>query len=356
MPNSVCYDDRIHFRIADISRSGMQLLTSLRNKFLIPGVEFTGTCTFPTLGEAEISFQVVHVRVVQHGAKRCLAVGVTWSMVDPRTRELVGQYLLQFGPGASVQRLRETGFHVRSSSRALDFGAIRSEDEYREVLALRRLAYVHAGKAGPDARDEDMADALDARSRILVAKYRGRIVAAVRLLFPPAADARLKHEDYVALPRGTPQRDQIVELSKFCTHPEFRGSDLFYTLVKHCALTVLQSGRRFAVMSCTDELVAPYARVGFRKLGAAYVHPTMKLAHHLMMAEVASVVSGKHVNPVVWNLMGGWELWSFARLCGAVPESKPLAARVAMWRLFQPVARAVAAIYLWRKGARGWRR
>lgn len=355
-PSAARYDDQVHFRIVDISRSGMQLLTSLRNKFLIPGVEFTGTCTFPTIGQAEIAFRVVHVRVASHGAKRYLAVGVTWSLIDPHARELIGQYLLQFGPVASVQRLRETGFHVRSSSRAFDFGAIRSEDEYREVLALRRLAYVAAGKTGSAARDEDMADALDAHSRILVAKYRGRIVAAVRLLFPPAPDARLKHEDYVALPRGTPQRDQIVELSKFCTHPEFRGSDLFYTLVKHCALTVLQSGRRFAVMSCTDELVAPYARVGFRKLGAAYVHPTMKLEHHLMMAEVASVVSGKHVNPVVWNLMGGWELWSFGRLCGAVPESTPLAARVAVWRLFQPVARAVAAIYLWRRGARGWRR
>ncbi len=355
-PNAVRYDDQIHFRIVDISRTGMQLVTSLRNKFLIPGVEFTGSCTFPTMGQAEIAFRVVRVRVAQHGAKRCLALGVTWSVPDPRARELVGQYLLQFGPETSVQALRETGFHVRSSSRALDFGAVRTEEEYREVLALRRLAYLRAGKAGPEVRDEDMADALDARSRILVAKYRGRIVACVRLLFPPTPDSPLKHEDYLALPPGTPPRDEIVELSKFCTHPEFRGSDLFYTLVKHCALTTLQSGRRYAVMSCTDELVKPYGRVGFRKLGASYVHPGMKLEHHLMMAEVARVVSGKHVNPVIWNLMGGWELWSFARLCGVAPASRLLDARVALWRLFGPAARAALALHLRRKGARGWRR
>ncbi|WP_242344451.1 N-acyl amino acid synthase FeeM domain-containing protein [Anaeromyxobacter terrae] len=355
-PNAVRYDDQIHFRIADISRTGMQLVTSLRNKFLIPGVEFTGTCTFPTMGQAEIAFRVVRVRIAQHGAKRCLALGVTWSVPDPRTRELVGQYLLQFGPGTSVQELRETGFHVRSSSRALDFGAVRTEEEYREVLALRRIAYLRAGKVGSGARDEDMADALDARSRILVAKYRGRIVACVRLLFPPTPDSPLKHEDYLTLPSGAPPRDEIVELSKFCTHPDFRGSDLFYTLVKHCALTTMQSGRRYAVMSCTDELVKPYGRVGFRKLGASYVHPTMKLEHHLMMAEVARVVSGKHVNPVIWNLMGGWELWSFARLCGVAPGSRLLDARVAVWRLFGPAARAALALHLKRKGARGWRR
>jgi predicted GNAT family N-acyltransferase len=255
-----------------------------------------------------------------------------------------------------VQELRETGFHVQSSSRAVDFGAIRTDGEYREVLALRRVAYLRAGKVGPGAREEDMGDALDARSRILVAKYRGRIVASVRLMFPPSADAPLKHEDYVALPPGTPARDEVVELSKFCTHPEFRGSDLFYTLVKHCALTTMQSGRRYAVMSCTDELVRPYGRVGFRKLGASYVHPTMGLEHHLMIAEVNKVVAGKDVNPVVWNLIGGSELWSFARLCGVAPESRLLHARVSLWRVFGPLARAALRLHLRRKGARGWRR
>jgi hypothetical protein len=94
--NAVRYDDRIRFRIADISRSGMQLLTSLRNKFLIPGVEFTGSCTFPTVGQAEIAFRVVRAGLAQDGAKRFVALGVTWSVRDPEVRELVGQYLLQY--------------------------------------------------------------------------------------------------------------------------------------------------------------------------------------------------------------------------------------------------------------------
>ena len=301
---------------------------------------------------------MVHARVAQHGATRCLALGVTCPYEVPgrRGRSSIGQYLLRFGPGASVQQLRETGFHVRSSSRAMDFGAVRSEEEYREVLALRRLAYVHAGKAGPEATDEQMADALDARSRILVAKYRGRIVATVRLLFPPTPDAPLKHEDYVALPAGTPPRDEIVELSKFCTHPEFRGSDLFYTLVKHCALTTLQSARRFAVMSCTDEPVKAYGRSSASGPGRLLRPPDDGLEHHLMMAEAARVVSGKHVNPVVWNLMGGWDLWSFATPLRRGAGEQALAARVAVWRLFGPLARAAVALHLRRKGARGWRR
>ncbi len=353
--NAACYDDLVHFRVVEISRTGMRLLTSLRNKFLIPGVAFEAACAFPTMGEARVAFRVVHARVVHQGPKRWLALGVTYTLPDPRSAELIGQYLLQFGPGASVQDLRATGFRVRSSSRALEFGCVSSEGEYRQVLALRRLAYLQAKKISAEVKDVEMADGYDARARILVAKHRGRVIATVRLVFPRGEDDRLKHEDFLALPPDLPPRAQIVEFSKFCTDPEFRGSDLFYTLVKRSALTTMQSGRRFALMSCTEALAPLYARVGFRKVGAAYVHPSMRLEHHLMLGEVARIVSGKGVNPVVWNLMGGWDLWSFAKRCGVAPRSAWLEARVAFYRLFKPLARLAAAIYVRRNGARGWR-
>jgi predicted GNAT family N-acyltransferase len=354
--NAARYDDLVHFRIAEISSTGMRLLTSLRNKFLVPGVQFVATCAFPTVGATRVEFRIVHARVVQQGGKRWLALGVTYAIPDANGNEILGQYLLQFGEGATVQRLKSTGFRVRSSSRALEFGCVSSEEEYHEVLALRRLAYVHAGKVSAEIVDEDMADALDASSRIVVAKHRGRVVATVRLYFPRGPASRLKHEDFLALPPGFPARDDVVEFSKFCTDPEFRGSDLFYTLVKRCALSTMQSGRRYALMSCTASLAPAYARVGFRKVaGGSYVHPTMHLEHDLMIGDVARIVSGKHVNPVVWNLMGGWELWTFAKRCGVAPQRAWLEARVALWRLFKPLARAAAALYVWRKGSRGWR-
>ena len=255
----------------------MRLLTSLRNKFLVPGVAFEATCAFPTVGATRVALQVVHARVVHHGGKRWLALGVTYALPEPGGDEIIGQYLLQFGDGATVQRLRSTGFRVRSSSRALEFACVSTDDEYREVLALRRLAYVQAGKVSANVHDEQMADPLDASSRIVVAKHRGRVVATVRLYFPRGPEDRLKHEDFLPLPPGFPARDDVVEFSKFCTDPEFRGSDLFYTLVKRCALATMQSGRRYALMSCTAPLAPAYARLGFRKVGASYVHPTMRL-------------------------------------------------------------------------------
>ncbi len=334
-PCAVRYNDFFHFRVAEISKTGMQLLTSLRNKFLVPGVTFEGTCSFPTLQQVKIAFQVVQARVVKDGAKDVLALGVTWAVDGSRAAEVIGQYLLQFGPGATPEQLRNEGFRVRSTSRAFDFGCVRSEEDYGEVLALRRLAYVHAGKAGSDTAAEEMGDAFDARSRILTAKYRGRMVGSVRVMFPRTEADPLKHEEYCTLPK-LPPRSEIVEASKACTHPDFRRSDLFYSLARQAGLVTLQSGRRYILLSCTDSLVRLYKKLGYKDLGVSYVHRTMGLRHHVMLGDVLSMLVGG-MNPILWNVVGGPEVWEYAKRCGIVRRSAWNELRVRAFCLFKPL-------------------
>ncbi len=336
-PCAVRFDDFVHFRITEISKTGMQLVTSLRNKYLVPGSTFVGTCSFPTLEQVKVEFQVVHTRVVREGVKEFLTLGVTWRGDGARSAEIIGQYLLQFGPGATPEQLRAEGFRVRSTSRAFDFGNVQSEADYREVLALRRAAYVHAKKVSPDATDEQMGDEFDLRSRIVTARYRGRLVGSTRVVFARTDSDRLKHDDYVTLPSWLPPRTEIIESSKTCTDPEFRGSDLFYSLLKHMAIVTLQAGRRYLLMSCTDALRPLYGKLGCADVGVTYVHPTMGLRHHVMMGDVVSMVGGG-MNPVVWNVAIGPELWAYARRCGMIPTSPWRTAKVRIVRLFRPLA------------------
>ena len=313
----------------------MQLLTSLRNKFLVPGTTFEATCSFPTLEQVKIAFRVVQARVVEDGGKEALSLGVTWKAQGARADETIGQYLLQFGPGATPEQLRAEGLRVRSTSRAFDFGSVADEDDYREVLALRRLAYVHAEKVSPDAADEEMGDAFDTQSRIITARYRGKMVGSIRVMFPRSESDRLKHEDYCELPASLPPRTEIVEMSKACTHPDFRGSDLFYSIIKHGGLVAIQSRRRYILMSCTDQLYPIYKKLGFQDLGVPYVHATMGLRHHVMLGEVAAMVAGR-MNPIMWNVAIGPELWAYANLCGVVPHNPWRNARVRLLRMFKP--------------------
>lgn len=344
-PSAVRFEDFIYFRIVDLSWDGMQLETSLRNKFLVPGVQLQSTCTFPTQGQVHLDLRVVHARVVDRGQKKVLALGVTYSPRGAGSREVIGQYLLQFANGATVQELRALGFRLRSSSQAIDFSSLRSDEEYGEVLRLRRLAYVHARKVSADAKDVDMADAFDARSRILVAKHHGRVVGTARLMFPESDTDRLNHEDFLELPAGLPPRQEMVEVFKTCTHPGYRGSDLFYALLQHVALVILQAGRRYAIMSATDALAPVYLRFGFRRVGTSYEHPAMRMRHHLMLLDVARVIEGVGISPLYWNLMRCWELWRFGKLCGVVATDPWTTTRVRCWRLLRPVASLIRMAY-----------
>lgn len=334
-PCGVRFEDFVHFRIVEISRRGMQLVTSLRNKFLVPGTTLDATCSFPTLDQVKITFHVVQARVVDDGGKAALSLGVTWEAQGARAAETIGQYVLQFGPGATPEQLRAEGLAVRSTSRAFDFGYVRGEDDYREVLALRRLAYLHAAKISPDASDEAMGDGFDRQSRIVTARYRGRLVGTIRVMFPRSESDRLKHEDYCELPASLPPRTEIVEMSKACTHPEFRGSDLFYSIIKHGALAAIQSRRRYILMSCTDQLYPIYKKLGFKDLGISYVHASMGLEHHLMLGEIAAMVAGR-MSPIMWNIALGPEMWNFANRCGVVRHSAWRNLRVRLLPLFKP--------------------
>nr|WP_281720562.1 hypothetical protein [Nitrosomonas nitrosa] len=191
--NSIRYKDFIYFRIQDISSTGMQLLTSLRNKLIVPGMTFESTCSFPMENQVQISIKIVNTRIVTSNGKVYLSLGVAHDARKEHVLTTIGQYLLQFGSGASLQELREAGFRVKSSSRAFNFGYAKSEEEYQQVLELRRIAYVHASKVSSDTSAKSMADEFDAKSRILIALYHSRVIGSVRLIFPQSNLATLKH-------------------------------------------------------------------------------------------------------------------------------------------------------------------
>jgi predicted GNAT family N-acyltransferase len=334
---AVGHGDWVHFRIVEISRHGMQLHTSLRNKYLVPGTTLRAACSFPTQPQVDLELEVVQARVVAEEGKEVLCLGVRWEADGRRAAEAVGQYVLQFAPGASPRRLRADGFRVKSAFRVFDVGSVRDEEDYREVLALRRAAYVAAGKASGETTDADMGDALDARSRIVTVRWNGKLVGSIRVTFPRTEADRLRHEDYCALPASLPPRPEVVEMSKACTDPEFRGADLFYAIVKQAALVVIQARRRWILMSCTDDLHPLYRKLGLRDLDAQYVHPTMGARHHVMLGDAVSMIAGG-MNPIVWNAGMGPEWYAYAKLCGVMPRSAWLDARVRLLTLLRPLA------------------
>lgn len=224
------------------------------------------------------------------------------SVVSPSNSflQLAAQYVFQFGPPSSVKDLKQNGLSLNSVGTSVEFRYVRTKEEYEDVLELRRLAY---GEAGKLSNDESVSDVYDTRSRILIGVYKGQVVASTRLIFNEFED-QMEHEQFVKFDSTIPRKDEICEITRVCTHPDFRGVDILPGLLRFVAISVAQSGRRYILGCATDKLLGMYLRIGFRKTRYSFNHKDLNnIPHTIFLCDIVKVAIGSGVNPIVWNLL-----------------------------------------------------
>lgn len=298
------FDDYMYFQVRDISADGLQLSCSLRNKFLIPGMRLALTAVFPMAQVIQLDVEVVRVGISNFGGRDRLVIGTRFRSITEQARTILGQYILQFSNVETLENLRKQGLAPRSLAAGIDFYNVRTEEDYRAVLELRYIAHAADGNVREGMTPEDLADINDARSRIIIGKYKGRVVATSRIVFS-SIDEPLEHEAHVEWPKTLPRRDQIIESSRTAIHPDFRKNDLLSALFRFVYLTCTSADRPWVVMSCLDHMVPYYRKIGFRPTGLRHTEPQWKDDRYLniMMANIHELASGKGVNPFYWNIV-----------------------------------------------------
>jgi predicted GNAT family N-acyltransferase len=298
------FDDFVYLQIRDISNEGLQLVCSLRNKFLIAGMRLNLMAVFPMGSVTNVQVEITRVGITSIGARDKLVLGTKFVDLSRTARQAIGQYLVQFGEVESLEELRLAGLAPRSLSLGVDFYNLKKEDDYKEVLELRRLAHELDGNLRQPVAAVDMGDIYDARARIVVGKFRGRIVATARIRYNELNDP-LEHEAHVTWPKELPRRDQIIEVSRVATHPDFRKNDLLAALFRFICHNVVQPERPWLIMSCLDRMVPYYEKIGFRRTGLRHTEPIWKddRVLNVMICNISELVLGRNVDPFYWNLI-----------------------------------------------------
>lgn len=300
-PNPARFQDFVYLRVREISPTGMRLITSLRNKFLVKGMTLDCVASFPFISQLPLKVTIENVRLTTENGKDFLSVGVSLKKLNHQERQIIGQYLIQFGEGVALQDLRRQDMAPRSMAPSLDFSFVRSVEDYREVLDLRFRAYRAAQKIPDCFTADDMADIFDTRSRVVIGKYRGKVIATAALVFNEYYD-RMEIEDGVEWPNHLPRRDEMVEVVRACTDPSFRGSDVLIAMFQFMAVAVMQSRRPYVVCGCTHDMVGLYAGIGMDRLDLDYCHSKLGGAPHtVMLGDIRRAMNGTSVNPIFWN-------------------------------------------------------
>lgn len=297
------FNEFVFGRIRDVSAGGARIVTSLRNKFLVRGMEASMTFNFPLIGQFQTSAIISNLAVTTELGKDYLSIGVEFPHLTAMDKEVIAQYLNQFGQGATPSQLIRSGLVPSSISDSVSYSFVRTEEEFSEVLELRRSGYVASKKVPPNTSAKEMGTSYDARSRIIIGRYQGKVIATAALVFHEYHD-RMEIEEDVEWPQEFPRKENCVEVIRLCTHASFRGTDVVMSLFNFVGLTVAQSGRPFIVFGATDGLLPLYKRMGAEPTKLVYEHRHLNSTKHtVVIVDVAAVITGRTSGPVAWNVV-----------------------------------------------------
>ncbi len=302
-PNPVRYNDFVHFRLDNISSGGLRIITSMRNKLIGKEQRLAATISLPLVGSVQATLIIRHLDTTEIEGKEFLVLGTELVGADNILKASLAEYLLNFAEGITISSLKEDGFPIKAS-KWLDFSYVKSEREYKEVLQLRFDAYKQANKLSIDKTVSEMADEFDARARILIVKHKGRIIGSLRAMFHDNEDPT-EHEQYVDYPaQGFPKNTEIIEATRVCTDPAFRGSDILYVLLAHLLLTAVKSGRRYILGCAAGSLIDFYKKCGYVAVRDVPVFKSKSLndvEHTLIIMDTHEVALGRGISIEAWN-------------------------------------------------------
>jgi len=344
------YLERSEFKILSLSSKSFVLQVEKTGQYLLPGMKldlkfFISTSNFENtiLTNATISF-------VNNGPNGSLIVGCNVKSLSESLSLNLANYLLQFLE-VSPDEVRAAGFNVSKIADVFTFRYVETHADYIEVLKLRYEAYLDAGKVDRSKKPANMAATLDSKSRILMVKHQGKLIASVAISFPDSNDLILDTEKALAggYSKEIPEKIKMVEIARLCTHPEYRKGDLLHRVFEHVYKIFVTSGREYIITSCDDKLWPLYSKLGFRKTGLQYNHIALSgLLHHIIIGSTDICVKLNKMNWIAWSyLFGG--MYKELDSKNLVTTSKVVRAKMYAGSLLLDFVTAITKAYLYGK-------
>jgi hypothetical protein len=277
------FQETLSFRIVELGAGGATLGTSQPSLSLLPRAELDLDLHLGFVGGGRARGRLTSVRRAGDGFE----IGVTWLDPSPELLRAISHYLLAGDSTLAPAALRAGGLPVGSLERAVTYDYAASIADYEEILALRLRAHQAIGHLDSTS-PADLRSPFDAHARHLTCRFGGRIVGYVRALFVDRDPAR---SQYVML--GGHEVPQwlwdagFVEGGAGATHPEFQRAGLYVPLMQHLFRVAVQSGHRFVLGACPDELLGMYREMGFELLEERMVEPKpgWRFRSHLLVAD-----------------------------------------------------------------------
>lgn len=302
-PNPVGYNDFIFFRVAELSHSGLKIITSLRNKTIVAKQRLDCAINLPMVGSLTVKIEVRNIDRISFGEEDVLSLGCVFVGADDFVLQTLSEYLLNFGKDVTVSALKADGFPVKNTAKWLDYSYVKTEEEFEEVLDLRFQAYSQVGKVASDKKPSDMTDEFDSRAKIIAVKHSGKIVGSARVMLHNLGDST-EFGNYTTFPNDFPKVWEYVETSRICTTPNMRGSDVMFEIVSHIVLLAVKGNRRYVVGGAAGSLLDFYKKAGWTITDIGYRSKALvQDESRIIFLDIHKVVLGRGIKIRDWKRM-----------------------------------------------------
>ncbi|WP_186645825.1 hypothetical protein [Fluviispira vulneris] len=285
-PHAWCNDpfffqERILFKVTSFYANGMLLVTSARNKTLIPNLPLSLKMYLPFQGEFEVHTKIIETKSsTETNLVDRYTVNVEFTHKNNAFMQMMVEYILFCGVEVTPQELRNEKLPVAIIEKSLSF-SYAAEDEIPIIMDLRKKslfeeveisteAFIQIGDTLVENPYGGLQDKFDEFSRQVVCKVGRKAVAALRIIFNNKDKNHCEMATYIINMPEWLWSKKFVEISRFAWEKDYRESDIFINMIRHVVRIVIESGHTHILTSAPIALKQLYMRVGFQPVQLAW--------------------------------------------------------------------------------------
>lgn len=297
--------EKLIFIVHEITKDGLQMSTSFRNKHILSGMRFKGfEISIPGESSYPIHFEIRHIKPIDG----TLMIGAKLFDTDHDLQEAFARLAFfaaipkAANPMEAIEIIRKSNFSLRKIADAVRVDVVHTENEFLQALKVRLESYKAVSKVAGDASVEDMQDEFDEHSITYIGKINDKVIATFRFTESDGAknpfpfEKYYDYEKYISL-----DRKDVYEVSKLGILPGFLGTDLIQAIFRAVSLDVARSKKSMAILS-TNSLRKMYLELGARILSEEAPHPKLpneKL--NLLLLDVKDYLFGGTIKEKSWH-------------------------------------------------------
>ncbi|MEC8811841.1 MULTISPECIES: N-acyl amino acid synthase FeeM domain-containing protein [unclassified Ketobacter] len=254
-------------------------------------------------GDKTIDGYVSEVSSDEHNGQRCF---VRFEALTKAVEKQLAQYCFHYLK-KTPRELRRSGLRSYFVKGFVQFKFVETQQEYEDVLDLRRRNYAAVRKVAADAPLKKLSYFFDRYSRILVVYHQGRAIGTATIIIgkrgeqPMEVEVLMQESDFSQLP----PYEQTFEVAALCLDKGYRDTDILHGMFEHIYTYAMMNGRNYIVISSDKYLMDMYKTVGFQDTGFSFVQPKYRdLKMSVMLMDDFTTKWGKGMNPVTW-----WGVW-----------------------------------------------